>query len=155
MKAETVAHALASHPFVHGLSAKHVAMLAEAASIAEFAENEFIFRGHEEARAFYLIISGNVALKIHVPSVGPVAIQTISAGQALGWSWLIPPYQWQFDARAFSPVTALVFDAERVRRILSENPELGFHVVLRINRVLAERLQATRLQLLDVYQTAT
>ena len=76
-------------------------------------------------------------------------------GHVLGWSWLIPPYKWHFDARTFSPVTAVVLNAEFLRKLFNENPDLGYHMLLRLNRVLAERLQAARLQLLDVYQGAT
>ncbi len=143
---------LAEHPFVEGLSPAHLEILKSGAAIARFDEGEFIFREHETARHFYLIVEGCVALKIHVPQTGPIPIQTLAPGQALGWSWLVPPYKWHFDARAFTPVKALTFDAATLRRAFEETPELGYQMFLRINRALAERLQATRLQLLDVYQ---
>lgn len=151
---KTVEQLLAEHPFVSGLEPAHVKLLAQGAAEARYDENEFIFHEHEDATGFYLIVEGSVALKIHVPHLGPLPIQTITAGQALGWSWLLPPYKWHFDARAFSPVTALLLKADYLRRLFERNPELGYRVLLRVTAVLAERLQATRLQLLDVYQAA-
>lgn len=145
---------LAEHPFTTDLSADHLKLMARTASIVEFEEDDFIFHEHEEARWFYLIVSGSAALKISAPGSGPIPIQTISAGQALGWSWMMPPYKWHFGARAITRVTAVRMDAGFLRRILEENVDLGYAVLLRMNRVLAERLQATRLQLLDVYQCA-
>lgn len=151
---KSVDQLLAEHPFTSDLSVDQITLMARTASVEEFEEDDFIFHEHEEARWFYLIISGNVALKISAPGSGPIPIQTIAAGQALGWSWMMPPYKWHFGARAITRVTALRMDAGYLRRTMEENAELGYAVLYRMNRVLAERLQATRLQLLDVYQCA-
>jgi CRP-like cAMP-binding protein len=134
---------------------ERVPSTAPAALEAQFDEDDFIFHEHDDANTFYLIVEGSVALKIHVPHTGPIPIQTVSAGQVLGWSWLIPPYKWQFDARTFTPVTAIALDGAYLRRLFDENNEIGYRFLRRISQVLAERLQATRLQLLDVYQAAT
>lgn len=152
---KTIEDMLSVHPFVQGLSPSHIQLLLEGAAVAHFEEDEFIFHEHDDAGRFYLIVSGNIALKIHAPSAGPIPIQTVGAGQVLGWSWLIPPYKWQFDARAYSPVTAITFDATFLQSLFERDPEIGYRFLLRITLVLAERLQATRLQLLDVYQAAT
>ena len=150
-----VAQLLRAHPFVEGLSESHVAALEPMAQLARFEEDAFIFREHEEARQFYLIVEGHVALQLHLPSGLPISIQTVSAGHALGWSWLIPPYRWHYDARVFSPVTTIALDAQHLRERFERDADLGFRVLQRINGILAERLQATQLQLLDVYRVET
>lgn len=148
----SVEQLLYDHPFLSGLKPEHMKLLGEGASLQRYEEDEYLFHEHEDAEHFFLIMEGGVALKIQMPPLGPVPIETIHAGQALGWSWLVPPYKWHFDARAFSPVSAVVLKADRLRRLFDDMPELGYVMLQRINRVLAERLQATRLQLMDVYQ---
>jgi hypothetical protein len=65
------------------------------------------------ADRFYIIHKGRVALETFVPRSGPTTVQTVNAGAALGWSWLYPPYQWQFSARAVEPVGQIVFAVSR------------------------------------------
>lgn len=146
---------LAEHPFTSGLTDAQRSLIARGATEQRFEEDSYIFHEHEDADAFYLIVEGSVALKIHVPQLGPIPIQTLSAGQALGWSWLIPPHKWHFDARAFSPVHLIALDGAYLRDLFEVNTDIGFKMLQRITQVLAERLQATRLQLMDVYETAT
>jgi CRP-like cAMP-binding protein len=122
--------------------------------VTQFEEDEYLFRAHEEAKHFFLIVEGNVALKVQVPHAGPIPIQTVSRGQVLGWSWLVPPYKWHFDARAFTPVTAVLLDVEHLRQAFEKQPELGYRMMRRLNGVVAERLLATLLQLMDIYQGA-
>jgi CRP/FNR family cyclic AMP-dependent transcriptional regulator len=78
-------------------------------------------------------------------------VGTLHGGDALGWSWMFPPYRWAFDARALSATEAIVIDGETLRESAATDHELGYHVVWRVAREMADRLQATRLQLLDVY----
>lgn len=152
---KSVEQMLADHPFLAGFTADHIESLACGAAEIHFEADDYIFHEREDATRFYLIVEGSVALKIHVPHAGPIPIQTISAGQVLGWSWLIQPYKWHFDARAFTPVRAVALDAAYLRRLFDDNPGIGYQFLLRIAHILAERLQAARLQLLDVYQAAT
>jgi hypothetical protein len=70
----------------------------------------------------------------------------------VGWSWVVPPYVWQFDARAVDAVEGTCFDAEWLRQRCDEDCQLGYHLVRQLLTVLAGRLAATRLQLLDLYQ---
>ena len=91
---------IASHPFLMGLSLPHVEVLADSAMLKEFAPNELIFREGDPANRFYLIESGKVILETSKNEKTTTLIQTIGAGDVLGWSWLFPPYYWHFDARA-------------------------------------------------------
>jgi CRP-like cAMP-binding protein len=112
-------------------------------------------REGEPADVFYLITSGLVALEVVVPGRDALLVETLHDGDLLGWSWLYEPKRWQFDARAVEPCRLLVFDGACVRSACAAEPELGYAFMQRFAAVMVERLQATRLQLLDVYGNAT
>ena len=95
-----------------------------------------------------------MAVEIFVPGSGPIVIQTLEAGEVLGWSWLVPPHRKQFDARALEVTVALKFDAACLRTKCEEDPKLGYELLKRFTQILGQRLQATRLQLLDVYNVS-
>ena len=139
------------HPLFADLSQAHIDMLARAAARESFGPRELIFQEGHEADKFYLITAGNVAVEIFAHDRGPVTIQTVGPGEILGWSWLVEPYRWHFDAQAILPTEAIVFDAVIVRDIFQRHPGLGYTMMKRFLPIVVERLTATRLQLLDVY----
>ncbi|MGW3151368.1 Crp/Fnr family transcriptional regulator [Streptomyces sp. NPDC001177] len=105
-----------------------------------------------EADRFWLLRRGEVALDICVPGRQPEAlIETLGAGQLLGWSWICPPYRWHLGARAVTAVEATEFPATDVLALCAADPELGYALMRRFTGVVAERLQATRIRLLDLY----
>jgi CRP-like cAMP-binding protein len=145
---EVNAAVLATHPFLHGMSVDHLAVLAEAARDVGFPARHRLFEDGGNATRFWLIQCGHVSLDLHVPGEGPVVIETIGMGQLLGWSWLFPPYKWAFGAVAVTPVEAFEFDAPAVRKLCAADPGLGYQFNQRVSRVLANRLQATRIRLM-------
>ena len=145
---EVTAEALTAHPFLHGISHDHLAVLAEAASDVAFPARYRLFEDGGNAARFWLIQSGHVSLDLHVPGEGPVVIETIGMGELLGWSWLFPPYKWTFGAVAATAVEAFEFDAPTVRKLCAADPGLGYEFNQRVTRVLATRLQATRIRLI-------
>jgi len=144
---------LAEHPFFAGLDKRHLEVLTGCASNVVFEEGQVIFREGEEANKFYLIREGKVALEIYAAGMGTITIQTLNSGDILGWSWLVPPYRWHFDARAIEPTRAVVMDGECLRRKCEQDHGLGYELLKRFAEIITQRLQATRLQLLDVYST--
>ena len=149
---------MAPHPFLEGMCEKHLRSLSEAAMRASFAEGECIFREGEPANRFYLIEEGSVFIMSRMPGHSQIVIQTIGAGEALGWSWLFEPYTWLFEpytwhfgARADEPTRALVFCAAQLREQCEEDPKLGYELMKRVSSVVIHRLQATRLKLLNAY----
>jgi CRP-like cAMP-binding protein len=145
---EVTAEALAGHPFLHGMSRDHLAVLAEAACDVTFPARHRLFEDGGSASRFWLVQSGHVNLDLHVPGQGQVRIDTIGIGELLGWSWLFPPYKWAFGAVAASPVEAFEFDARTVRARCASDPELGYELTRRLALVVAKRLQATRVRLI-------
>lgn len=148
---ETLERVLAGHPFFDGLAAEHLRLLVGCATNVRGDAGEFLCREGQEADRFFLVRAGRVALEIAVPGGTPATVQTLGAGEILGWSWLIPPYHWPFDARAVEPTRALALDGTCLRRKCEADHELGYELLKRFARVIERHLEATRLQLLDVY----
>jgi CRP-like cAMP-binding protein len=151
MTTQTLEPILAGHPFFQGLPAEDIQLLTGCASNVVFKAGEMICREGDEANHFYLIREGRAAIETYVPERGQVLLQTLGAGEMVGWSWLIPPYKWRFDVRAAELVRAIVLDGKCLRGKCDDNPRLGYELLKRVAQVFAERLLATRLQLLDVY----
>jgi CRP/FNR family transcriptional regulator, cyclic AMP receptor protein len=141
--------ALAAHPILHGMSAGHLEVLAGSATEVAFPAGHRLFEEGDGANHFWLLRSGSVVLDLHVPGQGRVQVDTVGMGELLGWSWRFPPYRWAFGAVAGSPVEAFQFDAQAVRASCGSEPELGHEVTERLARVLAARLQSTRVRLIN------
>jgi CRP/FNR family transcriptional regulator, cyclic AMP receptor protein len=133
---------------------------AQLATVAACGRNEslqsgsYLLREGRPAERFYLIRVGTVALEIQAPGRGAVIIETLQPGEVAGWSWLFAPYRWQFDARAVERCSVIAFDGACLRGKCDADHELGYELMRRFAECIVERLQATRLQLLDVYGTA-
>jgi len=142
---------LAEVPLFAGLSEDELELLVGCASNVRFEQGDVLFREGDPADTFYVVRHGAVALEAHVPARGELTIETIEAGEVVGWSWLFPPYRWHFDGRALSQVRATAFDGGCLRWKCDDDPALGYDLMKRFAQVLMERLQWTRLRLLDVY----
>ena len=110
----------------------------------------FFWRGYP-ANEFYFIRGGSVSIELVIPHLGPTTVQTVGEGDILGWSWVSPPYRWHFNAKTLKRTRALVFDAKCLRAKCEEDHDLGFEMLKRFANIITARLDATRLQLLDIY----
>ena len=147
---EATAAALAIHPFLHGMPGDQLAVLAQAARDIKFGARQRLFEDGGHASGFWLIQSGCVALDLNVPGQGRTRIETLGIGELLGWSWLFPPFRWAFGAVAIGPVAAFEFAGRAVRAYCAADPALGYELTQRLARVIARRLQATRIRLISV-----
>jgi CRP/FNR family cyclic AMP-dependent transcriptional regulator len=139
------------HRFFKDFDPKFIALVVGCAKNVRFEAGEYLFREGGEADQFYLLRHGRVALEMPAPSGGALTFQTLGEGEIVGLSWFLPPYRWAYDARALELVRAIALDAACLRGKLEQDHELGYQVMLRFVPVLIERLQGTRLQMLDVY----
>lgn len=142
---------LASHPFFEKLKPEYRALITGCASNVRFEAGQFVYRQDEEANSFYLIREGKVALEVCPPGKKPTTVQTVSDGEILGWAWLVPPYHWQFDAQAVELTRAIVLDGRCLRTKCGEDHNLGYELLSRLLPVVGKTMEATRLQLLDIY----
>jgi CRP/FNR family transcriptional regulator, cyclic AMP receptor protein len=150
MASQAVETVIAGHPFLRALKPAYLRLLLDSAMRVRFAAGEFVFREGDPANRFYLLEQGRVSLESHRRDEEPVAVQVIGPGEVLGWSWLFPPYYWQFDARALEPTTAIFFYGTRLREQCEQDPAFGYEMMKRMTQVVIHRLQATRKQLLSI-----
>jgi len=147
----TLERVLVQHPFFQGLDPQYVELVAGCGANARFNAGDVIFREGEPANRFYIIRHGRVSLEIFVPERGPKMMETLDEGDVFGWSWLFPPYRWQFDARALELTRVIAMDGQCLRGKCEEDPRLGYELMKRFAQIMVGRLQSTRLRLLDLY----
>lgn len=148
---QTLDEIVAESPTFAGLTAPQLELIAGCARNVGFDQGERLFREGDPADTFYLVRKGRVALSTHVPARGAVVIETLDPGEVVGWSWLFPPYVWHFDARAIDEVRAVAFDGSCLRGKCDADHDLGYELMGRFASVMIDRLQHTRLRLLDIY----
>ena len=148
---ETLERIIAEHPFFAGLDHGFTNLMVSCASNMRFKAGTYILREGDPADTFYLIREGKVAVEVHSPPHRPVIIATLGVGEILGWSWLLPPFRWKFHARATDEIRAIALDGKCLRNKCEENHDLGYAVLKRFAQIMEQRLESTRLQLLDLY----
>lgn len=148
---KSIADLLADHEFFAGLEPADVEFLSGCGQNVRFPAGATVFSEADPAEHFYVLREGKVALEVHVPDGGAIVIATLGAGEVLGASWLFPPFRWQFDALAVTDTAAVALDAACLRQKCDADPRLGYALVQRFAALLVERLQATRVRLVDLY----
>src|SRR6266700_6852635 len=138
------------HPFLAGMNRAQLALLTDCAMATHFKKGQPILREGEFANRFYLIESGKAVLESGAGSE-PMIMETIDPGDLLGWSWMFPPYIWQFTARAVEPTTAIFFYGTILREYCEKDHSLGYELFKRMSVVMMKRLQAARKQMLSVH----
>ena len=145
---------LREHRFFAGLSEDFLKLVVGCARNVRFEAGQYLFHEGGQADQLFLIRHGHVALEVSVPGRGAVAFQTAGEDEIVGVSWLFPPYRWAFDARAVELVRAIAMDGKCLREKCEADHDLGYDVMMRLVPILMQRLQATRMQVLDVYGQA-
>jgi CRP-like cAMP-binding protein len=148
---ENLERVIAEHSFFQGMEERHIRFIVGCAKNVRFEEGQNIFREGDPADHFYFIREGLVAVELTIPHRGRTIVQTVGPGEILGWSWLVAPYRWHFDSQALLVTRALAFDAKCLLAKCEEDHDLGYEMLKRFAHVVSERLEVTRLQLLDLY----
>ena len=147
----TIDSLLREVPAFKGMAAEHLEVIARCGMNRVFSDGEYLTREGQHATTFYVVREGNVAVEIYAPQRGALVIETLHEDALVGWSWLVPPYRAQFDVRVRGTAHTVAFDGVCLRGKCHQDPALGYNLLLRFAAVLVERLQATRLRLIDVY----
>jgi len=148
---QTLEPILANLPIFRELKPEYLALITGCASNVRFEAGAFVGRQGDPADAFWVLRQGRVALEIHAPGRGALTISTIGENEVLGWSWLLPPHQWHFDAHALTATRAIAIDGRCLRAKFADDAEFGYEMLRRFASLIVHRLEATSLQLLDVY----
>ena len=142
---------LSNHLFFKGLSHDQLTTIAEHSRRLNFATGDFLMREDEPGNCFFMILYGQVAVEVFSPERGPIIVSTLGEGDILGYCWLIPPYQCRFDVRAVELTRTICVDGVQLRVICEENHEIGYELLKRTSQMMSKLLEATRVQVLDVY----
>ncbi len=137
------------HPFLRDLSQQHVQRLLAGASVVEFEPGEIIFREGDPANRFYLVESGEVELESRAAGCGPVRLETLHEGEALGWSWLFPGFAWRFQARAVQATRAICCNGAHLLVEAESDYDFGYELMKRVSQIVIHRLQAGRERLAE------
>jgi len=138
------------HPFFSGMSEEQTAVVAGCAKNVRFEAGQYFFHAGDVADQLYLLRSGRVALEMTAPERS-LTIQTVGESEIVGASWLVPPYRWGLNAKALELTRAIALDAACLRGKCEDDHSLGYEMMKRFMPILIQRLQAARLQILDVY----
>jgi CRP-like cAMP-binding protein len=141
---ESVKEALAQHPFLTGLDPRFLSQLAAHATPKKFAALQMIFYEGHPANEWYLICKGKVGIETALFGCGDIRVETLEAGEVLGWSWILPPYELHYSARAVEPTEAIALDGKALRAQFEQDHDLGYEMMKRFAMVIVHRLAATR-----------
>lgn len=148
---DVTASILARHGFLRGLPERDLARLAEAAKHVEVPSGKRLFDVGGTADRFWLLENGLVQLDLVVPGTGRLTVETLGIGEVLGWSWLFPPYQWRFGAVVRETMHGFEMDGRAIRATCQQDRDLGYELTQRFLAVVLNRLQATRVRLMDLH----
>lgn len=144
----SLSQTISAHPFFTGMKPEHLEIVLEGAVEATFAPDQYLFHEGDPANQFFLIQNGRIALEAHEPADGTVTVQTLGAGEVLGWSWLFQPFSWHFRARAIEPTTVIILNGGHLLATAERDHEFGFKLMKRVAQIVIQRLMATRRELL-------
>jgi CRP/FNR family transcriptional regulator, cyclic AMP receptor protein len=142
---------LSKQPFFRGMPENQVKEIAALARIEKFEKGDIIFREGNEAKNFYIVIRGKIVIETLISHRGLVNIQSIEEGEVMGWSWLVPPYKYRFGARASTATEIIVIDGKSLLGAFEKEPSLGYLFLKRVLSAITERLEQTRLQMLNIF----
>jgi CRP-like cAMP-binding protein len=148
---ETIEVLLAAHPFFQGMAPQHLAALAACGRPVQFKAGDFLCRENEEARDFYVVLRGSVAVEIFSARRGPLTTTTVEEGEVLGWLWFDKPYHWHLDARARRVTRAVALSVKALMQKCDADHDLGYELMKRYAHHLAVQFRVTKLQLVDLY----
>ncbi|MDB6058280.1 MAG: cyclic nucleotide-binding protein hydrogenase accessory protein HoxI [Verrucomicrobiales bacterium] len=135
-------------PFFKGMKREHLAVLCDCGRIAHFEPDTVLFTEGGPANEFYIVESGRVSLEVHEPGGDSAMVTTVGADGCFGWSWLYPPFVWHLSARVIEPTTVVVLNGARLLVRAEEDHDFGYELMKRVSRILMNRLQSTRSELL-------
>lgn len=147
---QAISEMMAAHTFLRNIERKYIDIFEECASESAFKQNDYLFKEKEKTDRLFLIVQGRVAIEIQALGGSPWMLMTAGAGEIVGWGWIFPPYCRQFSCRAVEDTVTIGLDTRYLMAKCEQDHELGFRLMASCANVLAERLWATRLQMLSL-----
>lgn len=152
MKPETLARSLKQQKIIEELSDQHIEFLSGCTKNVRYKEGDYLFREGDEADWLYMVRSGKISLEIHDAQRGAIVLETLHAGELIGWATIFPPYRWHADARAVKDTLVFAVDGACLRQKLDGDHDFGYAFTRMMLREAHRRLERARLQALDVFR---
>jgi len=149
MNKQSIEDYLSTHTFFSGLNDNFMKFLLNATTELQIKRGEVLFQQGGRADKFFLLRNGQVSIQVPALEGPALDIQTLGENQILGWSWLIPPYRWNFLARAVEDSDLLEFDGNAILARCEEDPEFGYELFKRFASLMSERLDAARQKMMS------
>ncbi len=154
MDTQAIVEVLEGNPFFSGLNRDIQQFLAANATERKFETGDVAFAFGQSADTFYLVLDGKIAVQVAALEGPPLELQKLGQGEVLGWSWLIKPYRWNFQARAQQPSRVLEFDGLAIRSQCDKDPAFGYAVLSRFSALMSERLDSARRRMMEAWRPA-
>ena len=148
---KSIADLIKDNSFFAGMNAEYLDLISGCGANETYQAGEYLFREGGSADKFYLIRHGGVALELYAPGREPIILQTRRDNDIMGWSWFIPPYRWEWDARALQLTRVVSFEADCLRAKLEQDHSFAYDMMKRFLPVIHDRMKAARLQMIDMY----
>ncbi len=148
---KTIKDLLAEHPAFVEMNDEQRELIAGCGQIVHFKNGEFLIREGQDAKSFFVILRGQVAIESYIPNRGAVVFSKENDRGVIGFSWLFPPHRTCFDCRAIGEVSAIMLDGKCLRGKSEEHRELGFLLMKQFAELMMQRMKSARRQMLDVY----
>ena len=118
------------------------------------ASGEVLFEAGDEATTLYILERGEIALEVAIPGPETRELMRLAPGQVFGWSAILGRHLETATARATAPSEVIVIDAKALLASIESNHRLGVDLYRTLAGVIASRLFATRMQMLDLLTPA-
>jgi CRP-like cAMP-binding protein len=135
-----------------GLAPELVALLAAHAKTRSVAADQVLFHYGDRAQSFFLVTSGRISVEVAAIEGPSLQLQDLGPGAVLGWSWLIPPHRWSFQARAETAAEVVEFDGQAILAECESNPRFGYELLKRFAALMSERLQHARQRMIEEWR---
>jgi CRP-like cAMP-binding protein len=150
--AANIRQTIAGSKIFSTFSDEGIDFLAANAKDKRLAEGKLLFRRGDPAKQFFLLSKGHLSLEIPAIEGPALELQDIGPGQIAGWSWLIPPHRWHFQARARTAIEYLELDGVAVLDRAEADPRFGYELVKRFSALMSERLEFARQKMMDEWK---
>ena len=154
MTNQSITEYLLGHEFFSELSEDLIISLREYVNMIKLKKGQMLFQQGDRADKFYIIRNGRISIQIPALTGPTLKIQDLNTDQVLGWSWLISPYQWQFQAKVEEDSKLLEFDGTRILAKCEQEPKFGYELLKRFASLMSDRLDASRQKMMDEWNPA-
>jgi hypothetical protein len=120
--------------------------------VEQYEPNAVIFNEGAEARTFYLVEEGQAAVESLLGRGMRIPTVVVSAGQAFGWSALVPPHVYTATVVALSTLRVIAIEREKLLAQMQANTSFGLTIMQNVASMISSRLRSLEFTLVGFLQ---